>query len=322
MSEAILHTHLARRLLVVFTAALLAFTIASVRQAHADELASLSRTLLHSKFHKERIGAAVSLGRLEDKRAMSALVKALGDEHRSVRALAAVALGRIGDPRALPALQKAIKDQDEVVRKRAREAIDAIQKKSQKNAGSAQSPGVQGAKPGPRGRGARRYKVSTGKGDPGFGRNPRKVVRPEVYVTLQSAADESSGRANPKARKQRAEQMKKLLSQELEATPEITTDARVAKKLRIAQYNLDASITRFSRGVQGGFVEIECEIRVAISDARGKLLSFMTGKAKVQVPRRAFKKRYLPRLHLEALENAVKGVHQDLLAQLRRSTPG
>jgi hypothetical protein len=123
-------------------------------------------------------------------------------------------------------------------------------------------------------------------------------------------------------RKHRAEQMKTLLSRELDATPEITTDERVAKKLRIAHYNLDASIMRFGRRVQGGMVEIECEIRVAISDQRGKMLSFMTGSAKVQVPRRSFKTRYLPRLHLEALENAVKGVHQDLLPQLRRNRPG
>jgi hypothetical protein len=313
---------LARRLLIAVMAALFSFTIGAARSAHADEVADLSRTLLHSKQHKERIGAAVTLGRLEDRRALSALVKALDDEHHNVRALAAVALGRIGDPSALPALQKALKDPHEVVRRRAREAIEAIQKKGQQGAAAAPGPAPEkGTPPGP-GPGTRGYKVSAGKGDPGFGRNPRKVVRPEVYVSLQSAADRSTARTDPQARSERAEQMKKLLSQELEATPEITTDVRVARKLRIAEYNLDASITRLTRRVQGGFMEIECEIHVAISDTRGKILSFMTGGAKVQVPRRSFKKQYLERLQHEALENAVKGVHQDLLAHLRRHRPG
>jgi hypothetical protein len=309
---------LARRLLIALIAALISFGAASTPSAHADQVTDLSRTLLSSKQHKERIGAALTLGRLEDKRAISALVKALDDEHHNVRALAAVALGRIGDPSVLPALEKASKDQEEVVRRRAREAIEAIQKKARQ--GAVPGPAAQGAlPPGPSTRG---YKVSAGKGDPGFGRTPRKVVRPEVYVSLQSAADNSTERASSQARSERAEQMKKLLSQELEATPEVTTDLRVARKLRIAEFNLDASITRFTRRVQGSFVEIECEIHVAISDARGKILSFMTGGAKVQVPRRSFKKQYLERLHLEALENAVKGVHQDLLAHLRRSRPG
>lgn len=308
-----------RRLLVVFTVTAIVLTAALAREARADEVTTLSRTLLNSKHHKERIGAAVSLGRLEDKRAMAALIKALNDEHRNVRALAAVALGRIGDARALPALKKALEDRDDVVRKRAGEAIAAIQKKGQKNAGPDPGTAAGDSKPAPRGRG--RYKVSTGKGDPGFGRNPRKVVRPEVYVVVQSSADKSIGRASEHMRKHRAEQMKILLSRELDGTPEITMDERVAKKLRISHYNLDASIMRFGRRVQDGMVEIECEIRLAISDRRGKMLSFMTGTAKVQVPRRSFKTSYLPRLHLEALENAVKSVHQDLLGQLRQNAP-
>jgi hypothetical protein len=312
---------LARRLLIAVTVALVSLTALSPRKARADEVTNLSRTLLHSKQHKERIGAAVTLGRLEDKRALSALVKALDDQHHNVRALAAVALGRIGHASALPALEKALKDREEVVRRRAREAIEAIQKKGLSGAATGPAAG-KGASPGRPGPSTRGYKVSAGKGDPGFGRNPRKRVRPQVYVSLQSAADKSTGRAKPQTRNQRAEQMKKLLAQELEATPEITTDVRVARKLRIVEYNLDASITRFTRRVQGGFMEIECEIHVAISDGRGKILSFMTGGAKVQVPRRSFKKQYLERLHLEALENAVKGVHQDLLAHLRPRKPG
>lgn len=329
MSAIIFHTRTVHRLFVLWTVAVIVL-IWSTHQAYADQMSDLTRTLLSSKHHKERIGAAVSLGRLKDPRSLKALIKGLEDEHQNVRALAAVALGRIGDERALPALEKATKDPEELVRRRANEAITEI--RQQKS-----------------------YKISQGKGDPGFGRNPRPVERPEVYVLLQSAADKSAdesadkpadrsgskpadksggkpgdkpadksggkpaGPARKQANQELAEQMRSLLVEELQATPGITIDARLAKKLRITQYNLDASIMRFSRRTSGRNVEIECEIRLTISDERGKMLSFLTGSAKVQVPKRAFKDKYLPRLQLEALENAVKGVHQDLLAHLRKS---
>ena len=92
-----------------------------------------------------------------------------------------------------------------------------------------------------------------------------------------------------------------------------------ADSLALAHHSVDLSITKLDRVVRGRYIEIECEIRIAISNERGKMLSFLTGGAKVQVPRVGFRTQYLPQLRQEAIENAVKSVHQDLLSYLRRS---
>ena len=67
----------------------------------------------------------------------------------------------------------------------------------------------------------------------------------------------------------------------------------------------------------GAYMEIEASLRLAISDDKGKMLSFLSGGAKVQVPKRTFDAKYLPNLRKEALENAMRGLFDKLLAHLR-----
>jgi len=67
----------------------------------------------------------------------------------------------------------------------------------------------------------------------------------------------------------------------------------------------------------GPLVEVEAELRIAISDSHGKMLSFLSGGAKVQVPRARFDARYLPRMRRDALESAVRGLFDKLVAHLR-----
>jgi hypothetical protein len=43
----------------------------------------------------------------------------------------------------------------------------------------------------------------------------------------------------------------------------------------------------------------------------------LSGGAKVQVPRKTFDARYLPKLRKEALENAMRGMFDKLLLHLR-----
>ena len=64
-------------------------------------------------------------------------------------------------------------------------------------------------------------------------------------------------------------------------------------------------------------MEIEAELRLAISDDKGKMLSFLSGGAKIQVPKRTFDAKYLPNLRKEALENAMRGMFDKLLKHLR-----
>ncbi|MCG8417564.1 MAG: HEAT repeat domain-containing protein [Proteobacteria bacterium] len=260
-------------------------------------MSTLSRALIHSKNDKERISAAVSLARLNDPRSFSTLVTALRDDHRNVRAIAAVALGQLGVSRALPALREAAKDRDRMVRKRALQAIEAIEKKT-------------------------RYRVSSRRGEPGFGQSPRSVTRPQVYVVLKSSADKTTGPASQRDRDRRAKQMRRIFGKEMASAPEITTSARMAEQLGIPHYALDASIVRFNRRTMGADIEIECRVRVAISDQRGKILSFLTSGARVRVPKSGFdERRSLPGITRDALHSAVKGIKRDLLQYLiRRST--
>ncbi len=271
--------------------------IASSRLAHADRVSDLTRTLSHSKHDKARIAAAVSLGRLDDRRAVKPLLRALRDHNRVVRAVAASALGKLGDPVALPLLQRATKDSDEMVRKHAVEAISAIRNHRQ-----------------PRDRTAAIAKRA------GFGHEPRRLgPRPTLYLTLKSTTDESKSRVKKKVRLARAARMRRFLEKELQHASDVTTNPKEAQQFGLERSTIDASITKLDRRVRGPYVEVECQIRLAISDDRGKMLSFLTGGATVQVPKQTFRVKYLPQIHLEAIENAVKSVHQDLLSHLRKN---
>jgi HEAT repeat protein len=63
---------------------------------------------------------------LGDPQAIPALIQALGDSNRAVRAVAAEALGDLGDPQAIPALIQALGDSDREVRRASAEALGKL----------------------------------------------------------------------------------------------------------------------------------------------------------------------------------------------------
>ena len=67
----------------------------------------------------------------------------------------------------------------------------------------------------------------------------------------------------------------------------------------------------------GGYIECNAELRLAISDESGKMLSFVSGGAKVSVPRAKFDPRSITSLRREALEGALRGLFDKLLEHLR-----
>jgi hypothetical protein len=97
----------------------------------------------------------------------------------------------------------------------------------------------------------------------------------------------------------------------------VTMAAADAQKWGLDPRHLDLSVTKLDVSQAGSFIEIEAQLRLAISDDNGKMLSFVSGGAKVQVPKRTFDAKYLPNLRKEALENAMRGMFDKLLAQLR-----
>ncbi|HTJ40996.1 MAG TPA: HEAT repeat domain-containing protein [Kofleriaceae bacterium] len=276
------------------------------RVARADGVAQLADTLSSSSSEKERIGAVTALARLGDKRALKPLVAALHDPSSMVRAIAAAGLGKLGHRAALPALREAENDPDPLVQKRAHTAV--IQVSQANNIAVDPEPAT----------------ASSGgdgdKGRPGFGHNAHAVTpRPDVYVVIKSTSDDSPGKSDEKTRKANASILRDTLLGSLKGEAKVTAAADDASKYGLDPCQVDLSITKLEQRTSGDYVEVQAELRLAISDAHGSMKSFLSNGAKVQVPKRTYDARYLPQLKREALENAARGLVDDLLVHLRRT---
>jgi hypothetical protein len=293
------------RVAFVIVVALTAATAGGVRPARADDrIAELTQTLSSSS-EKARLAAAVSLGNLGDRRAMKPLVGALSDPSPQIRVVAATGLGKLGHKSALPALKGAANDDaDEKVRKSAREAAIAVAKANQ----------LPSPWPEP--------DAAVATQAPGFGKQPRALAPvPDVYMVVNSAADDSPGKADKSARKERAEIVRKTLVDDCKANPLVTIAATDAKRLGLDARQIDLSVVKMDVATSGAMVEIDTELRLAISDSHGKMLSFLSGGAKLQVPKHRFDMRYLPRLQREVLESAMHGMFEKLVTHLRGQRP-
>lgn len=299
--------HGGHRLARLFAPLLVAVGLLAGTAAADSRVDALTKTLTTSSSDKARIAAVAALARLGDRTTMKPLVGALVDPNPQVRALAATALGRLGHKAALPALKAAADDADPKVSAQAREAAIAVAKT---NKLPAPWPVAVAAPATPQ---ARKHG-----GRAGFGRQAHAVEnRPDLFVTINSAADDSPGKADKTARKMHGDILKETLSASFKATPLVTTIAADAQRWGLDPRHLDLSVTKLDVAQAGQFIEVEAQLRLAISDDTGKMLSFVSGGAKIQVPKRTFNAKYLPNLRKEALENAMRGMFAKLLVQLR-----
>lgn len=295
--------------LLLVAAALLRGTPAS-----ADGVEELTK-MLSSSSDKARISAVVSLARLNDRTALKPLVTALHDPNAQVRALAATALGRLGHKAALPALKSAVEDPDDAVRTRAKAAAIAVAK-----ANKLPDPFPVVVAAGPETlAGSPQARKSGGRA--GFGRQAHAVENhPDLYITINTSMDDSPGKADKVARKAHGEILRQTLSDSFKNQPMVTTIAADAQKWGLDPRHLDLSVIKLDVQQAGTMIEVEAQLRLAISDDTGKMLSFLSGGAKIQVPKRTFDMKFLPNLRKEALENAMRGMFDKLLAHLRGKT--
>jgi hypothetical protein len=296
---------IARIVAALGLAATMTFSAPAAAEPRVDELGKL----LSSSSDKTRISAVVSLGRLNDKAAMKPLVTALQDPNPQVRALAAAALGRIGHKAALPSLKTAAADDpDTNVRAQAKDAAIAV----------AKSNGLPDPWPTQAAAAPATVQARKSGGSAGFGRQAHAVeTRPTLFVTINSSADDSPGKADKNARKVHGEIIRETLAASFKAEPLVTTVATEAQRWRLDSRHLDLSVTKLDVAQSGAYVEVEAQLRLAISDDNGKMLSFLSGGAKIQVPARTYNPKYLPNLRKEALENAMRGMFAKLLNHLR-----
>jgi len=284
------------------------FAIASLAQpARAeDQVTRLTRMVTSSSNEKTRLVAVVSLARLGDRRALKPLVSALADPSAKIRTVAAVGLGRLGHKAALPSLSHLAQDDlDAGVRTRAREAAIQVAKANQM--------------PNPFGEPA--VAKTTRRTKPGFGHHPHAIRNhPDVYVVIRTSTDDSPGGADKASRKRHAEIIRHSLMAQCQNADNVTSQRAEAARWGLDLRQVDLSVVKLDIHPSGGYMEIEAQLRLAISDDKGKMLSFVSGGAKVQVPRRTYKAKYLPNLRREALENAMSGMFDKLLAHLREQT--
>jgi hypothetical protein len=294
------HAGLGRRAISIL--ALVLALVAKLAPAHAEERIAVLTRMLSSSSDKTRLSAVLALAKLGDRAAQKPLVSALHDRSVRVRAVAATALGRLDCDVALPALRVLARDDaDEDVRKAASNAALKIARSPHRDdhAGDAE---------------ARR---TTAASHAGLGHPAATEPHPDLFLLVNSSADDSPGTADKAARKAHAEIVKRVLLDQVRAEASITSVARDAGRWGLAARHIDLSVTRLGVARAGAYVEIEAELRLAISDDSGKMLSFLSGGAKVQVPSDKYDPRYLPSLRKEALEGAMRGMFAKLLAHLR-----
>jgi hypothetical protein len=278
--------------------------------AGADRVDELNQQLASSS-EKTRMTAVVSLARIGDKRTLKPLVTALHDPSAQVRALAATALGHLGHKAALPSLRNMSNDDtDDTVRAKAREAALAVAKA---NHMSADLPSAQpAADPAP---------PVQARHNSGFGRSPHVVDNaPDLYVQIKTSSDDSPGTADKNTRKTHADIVKAALMDSFKTAPQVTMTQADAQRWGLDARLIDVSVVKMQVGQNGGYMEIETELRLAISDENGKMLSFLSGGAKVQVPRTKYNAKFLPDLRKEALESAMRGMFDKLVTHLRQTS--
>jgi len=295
---------------VVVSIALGVTTAASAPARAEDRVAALTRQL-ESRSDKTRLAAVLALAKLGEPGALKPLVAALRDRSFRVRAVAATALGRLEYTAALPALRVlATDDRDEEVRKAASNAAIKISQASHR----------QGPRPDAVEADAQARRMASTSGH-GLDRGGGISDHADLYLLVSSAADESPGPADKPTRQSHAEVIKRALIAQLKTAPSVTSLARDAERWGLPARHLDLSVTRLDVRKIAGALSINAELRVTISDDNGKLLSFLTGGAKVEVPNQKLDPKYLPALRVEALDNAMRGMFGKLLAHLHDQAP-
>lgn len=260
-----------------------------------DRIGELTATLAASHSERERIAAVTSLARIADKAALRPLVVALQDPSPAVRAIAAGGLGTLRHKAALPALRVlAAEDTDATVRQRATEALVQINRANGLPPEKAIAMPVAAAGP------------------------PAVAAHPRIMVTIRSTTDESP-KVDARARLGHADVLRDTLTAELAGSPLFTTDGDLARRQNLDACQIDISLVKLDTRTRGGIIEVEAQLRLTISDPNGKMLSFLSGGARMEVRRRGYNLAYLPQLRKETVANAVRGLSAKLVEHLRRT---
>jgi hypothetical protein len=230
----------------------------------------------------------------------------VSDPSWRVRLQAAVVLGKLHETRAVPSLLRALSDENEAVRGLVAQVLGDL--------GDPQASG-------PLER-ARREDASQ------FVRDKartalahlREQIAAEQAQSTPSALHVEVGGVGIKTRngsRELAARLREFIIRELSRTPGLTLEGKP-----ISGFQIDSAITGLELRTTDQWVEVSCEISLIVGRLPSKALVMMTsGGATVQAPKLGFRPEKERALEVDALEGAVQGAHQNLLAFIRAQHP-
>jgi hypothetical protein len=264
--------------------------LAAARSAHADNVDQLISQLQSSSDYKVRLSAALNLAKLNNKRAIPAFIKALGDSDKTVRGAAAAALGKLVDSTTSAKLRgdaltklKGLVDNDSnsFVQKQAQKAYEGI-------------------------------KQLEGKGGGGGGGGGGAVPTGGIFIEVSDMAAETEG----------ADQMKGLMRKTTLATiakkaPSISTawpSGKSPTKGQLAAAKTQAfyvhgTLNELKTAAKSGSTIVSCKVNMLIGTFPDKsMFGFANGGASVQAGTSAKDIEY-------AKEDCVTAVVEDLVGK-------
>ncbi|MDB4969151.1 MAG: lyase domain protein repeat-containing protein [Myxococcales bacterium] len=226
-----------------------------------------------------------------------------------VRLQAAVVLGKLRDARSVPSLLRALGDENETVRGLSAQvlgdlgdaqAISALQRARKSDSSSFVRDKAQAA---------------------------LAKLHPDTLALARPAPSSSSalhvevGGIGMKSRTQQTGELtarlREYIIRELSRTPGLTLEGKP-----LSGFLIDSSITNVSRRQTDQWIEITCEVSFVVGRLPSKAMVMMTsGGATVQAPRMGLRPDREKALQFDALEGAVQGAHQNLLAYLKTQHP-
>jgi hypothetical protein len=262
---------------IVLAVLMLVATLATSGAAHADRVGRLIQILQTESSYKVRLQVVIALGKIKDRRAVPALIRALSDANYTVRGVAASTLGNFRDKRALTPLKRLSRsDSNHFVRSQAKRAVASI----------------------------------SGRGGSGPPRGAR------FFVTIGKMTNKTSVGGGKLSAAFKTALLKEFSKVTGVATPWASPkpSAKVLRKHRLKGFVLDGSITSLSKKRAGSSFELSCSIRVSLATYPGNSMkAFYSGGASMAVDASSFKDSYAVNLYKEIIEGAAQGARQHIV---------
>jgi hypothetical protein len=222
-----------------------------------------------------------------------------------VRLQAAVVLGKLRDARAVPSLLRALGDENDTVRGLAAQVLGDL--------GDASAIAA-----------LQRARTSDGSQ---FVRDKAAAALTHLHPSDVAMKGTSSSGGPPKMHveiggigvkprhlsPELAQRLREFIIRELQKTPGLTLEGKP-----LTGFLIDSSITNVERRTTDQWVEITCEVSLIVGRLPSRAMVMMTsGGATVQAPKLGMRPEKEKALQIDALEGAVEGAHENLVAFIK-----